>query len=130
MRLGRYDNPYKCVSYAAIDPAVRQEPLALEAADGGLSSGMLYSRGHGHKTVVCFMHPKADMSRHYAIPTLLDAGYAAFGQNSRWLNNDELCVHEHLLLDVAAGVAFLRKWGFEHVVVCGNSGGGSLYAFY
>jgi pimeloyl-ACP methyl ester carboxylesterase len=129
MRLGRYDNPYKCVSYAAIAPTVRQEAVSLEAADGGLSSALLYTTGR-HRTVVCFMHPKADMSRHYAIPALLEAGYAAFGQNSRWLNNDELCVHEHLLLDVAAGVRFLRDRGFTHVVVCGNSGGGSLYAFY
>jgi len=129
MRLGRYDNPYKCVSYAAIDPAVRQEAVPLEAADGGLCSGVLYIKGHP-KTVVCFMHPKADMSCHYAIPALVDAGYAAFGQNSRWLNNDELCVHENLLLDVAAGVRFLRGRGFQSIVVCGNSGGGSLYAFY
>jgi pimeloyl-ACP methyl ester carboxylesterase len=129
MRLGRYDNPYKCVFYAAIAPTVRQEPVSIEAADGGLSSGLLYTTGR-HRTVVCFMHPKADMSRHYAIPALLEAGYAAFGQNSRWLNNDELCVHEYLLLDVAAGVRFLRNRGFTHVVVCGNSGGGSLYAFY
>ena len=55
---------------------------------------------------------------------------SAFGQNSRWINNDELCVHENLLLDVAAGVRFLRGRGFERIVVCGNSGGGSLYAFY
>lgn len=129
MRLGRYDNPYKSVSYAGIDPAVRQEPVVLEAADGGLSSGILY--GHQRsRTVVCFMHPKADMSRHYAIPALVDSGYAAFGQNSRWLNNDETCVHETLLLDVAAGIRFLRGRGFQHIVVCGNSGGGSLYAFY
>ncbi|MFI5364787.1 MAG: alpha/beta hydrolase [Candidatus Binatia bacterium] len=129
MRLGRYDNPYKCVSYAAVDAAVRQEPVTLEAADGGLSGGMLYTTGR-HRTVVCFMHPKADMSRHYAIPALVDAGYAAFGQNSRWLNNDELCVHENLLLDIAAGVRFLRARGFTNIIVCGNSGGGSLYAFY
>jgi len=130
MRLGRYDNPYKSVSYAAIDPAVRQEPVVLEAADGGLSSGMLYTGASRHKTVLCFMHPKADMSRHYAIPALLQAGYAAFGQNSRWLNNDELCVHETLLLDIAASMRFLRARGFEHIVLVGNSGGGSLYAFY
>jgi pimeloyl-ACP methyl ester carboxylesterase len=129
MRLGRYDNPYKCVSYSSIDASVRQEPVWLEAADGGLTSGILHTQGR-EKTVVCFMHPKADMSRHYAIPALLEAGYAAFGQNSRWLNNDELCVHENLLLDVAAGVHFLHARGFRHVVVCGNSGGGSLYAFY
>jgi len=129
MRLGRYDNPYKCVSYASIDPAVQREPVALEAADGGVSSGILYTAGRP-KTVVGFMHPQADMSRHYAIPALVEAGYAAFGQNSRNLNNDALCVHEALLLDVAAGIRFLRARGFERVVLCGNSGGGSLYAFY
>ena len=130
MRLGRYDNPYKCVSYAAIDPAVRREPVGLEAADGGLSSGLLHTIDGHEKSVVCFMHPQADMSRHYAIPALLEAGYAAFGQNSRNLNNDALCVHETLLLDVAAGVRFLRERGFTNVIACGNSGGGSLYAFY
>jgi pimeloyl-ACP methyl ester carboxylesterase len=129
MRLGRYDNPYKCVHYSTIDPAVRQEAVQLEAADGALSSGILYTTGP-NKTVVCFMHPQADMSRHYAIAALTAAGYAAFGHNSRYLNNDSLCVHENLLLDVAAGVRFLRQRGFEHIVLCGNSGGGSLYAFY
>lgn len=129
MRLGRYDNPYRCVSYAALDPAVRREPVALEAADGGISTGILYTTGR-NRTVLCFMHPQADMSRHYATPALTAAGYAVFGQNSRWLNNDALCVHETLLLDVAAGVRFLRERGFEHVVLIGNSGGGSLYCFY
>jgi hypothetical protein len=129
MRIGRYDNPYKCVSYASIDSSVRQEPVAIEAADGGLSSGLLHTTGRT-STAVCFMHPKADMSRHYAIPALVDAGYAAFGHNSRWPNNDELCVHETLLLDVAAGVRFLRARGFTNIIACGNSGGGSLYAFY
>lgn len=129
MRLGRYDNPYKCVSYASIDASVKLEPVVIEAQDGGVGGGMLHSKGKA-KTVVCFMHPKADMSRHYAIPAVVEAGYAAFGQNSRWLNNDELCVHENLLLDVAAGVRFLRDRGFENIILCGNSGGGSLYAFY
>lgn len=129
MRLGRYDNPHRCVSFAALPAGVAREPVALEAADGGLSSGILYTTGR-HRTVVCFMHPQADMSRHYATPDLLAGGYAVFGQNSRWLNNDALCVHEQLLLDVAAGVRFLRARGFTHIVLCGNSGGGSLFCFY
>lgn len=129
MRLARYDNPYRCVSFASLPTSVSREPVALEAADGGLSSGILYNGG-GARTVVCFMHPQADMSRHYATPYLTAAGYAVFGQNSRWLNNDALCVHEHLLLDVAAGVRFLRQRGFERIVLAGNSGGGSLYCFY
>ncbi|HYD50631.1 MAG TPA: hypothetical protein VEB21_19905 [Terriglobales bacterium] len=129
MRFGRYDNPYKCVSFSAIDAEVRQDPVALEAADGGLSHGILYTRQR-HRTALFFLHPKADMSRHYIIPQLLEAGYAAFGQNSRYLNNDEACVHESLLLDVAAGIRFLRQIGFEHIVLVGNSGGGSLFTFY
>jgi len=129
MKIGRYDNPYKCVSFSSIPARVRQEPVALEAADGGLSQGILYTTGR-HRTVVCMMHPKADMSRHYAVPALVDAGFAAFGHNSRWVNNDELCVHESLLLDVAAGIHHLRAIGFEHIILLGNSGGGSLYAFY
>jgi len=129
MRLGRYDNPYRCVSFASLPEAVRREPVALEAADGGISSGVLYTPGPT-RSVVCFMHPQADMSRHYGTPYLTAAGYAVFGQNSRWVNNDALCVHETLLLDVAAGVRFLRARGFTRIVLCGNSGGGSLYAFY
>lgn len=129
MRLSRYDNPYRCVSFAALADVVRREPVALEAVDGGISTGILYTTGR-HRTAVCFMHPQADMSRHYAVPALVEAGFAVFGQNSRWLNNDALCVHEALLLDVAAGVRFLRQRGFERVVLIGNSGGGSLYCFY
>jgi hypothetical protein len=129
MRIGRYDNPHRCVSFDRLDPAVRREPVALEAVDGGIGTGILYTTGR-HRTVVCFMHPQADMSRHYATPGLLAAGYAVFGQNSRWLNNDALCIHEALLLDVAAGMRFLRARNFEHIVLIGNSGGGSLYSFY
>lgn len=133
MRIGRYHNPHKCVSFAANDAphdaTVAGEPVWLEAADGGLSSAILYDRG-GSRTAVCFMHPQADMSRHYAIPALVEAGFAAFGQNSRYLNNDTHCIHELLLLDVAAGQRFLRGRGYENVVLVGNSGGGSLFAYY
>jgi pimeloyl-ACP methyl ester carboxylesterase len=76
------------------------------------------------------MHPRADFLRHYAVPRLLDARYAVLTQNSRSVGNDSMLVHEHVLLDVAAGVRRLRALGFERVVAIGNSGGGSLYAYY
>lgn len=128
-RVGRYDNPHKCVSFAGIEASVSAEPIALEADDGGLSTAVLYQRG-SPRTVVCFMHPQANMTRHYAIPALVDAGYAAFGQNSRYVNNDTHCIHEVLLLDIAAGQRFLRERGYDNIVLIGNSGGGSLFALY
>jgi hypothetical protein len=75
------------------------------------------------------MHPRANFARHYLVPRLVEAGFAVFCQNSRWLGNDMLLVHEVALLDVAEGVRAMRE-RFDRVVLCGNSGGGSLYAFY
>ncbi len=118
------------LSFDSLPSGVVAEVVPLRAADRGESKGVLYAWG-GERTVVCLMHPRADMSRHYAIPYLLEAGYAAFGQEGRWPNNDIACVHEMLLPDIAAGVRYLKHdRGFQHVVFIGNSGGGSLYSFY
>lgn len=118
-----YDTP--------LPEGTRITPVRLFADDGAESSGWLYEpAGARPKTVVTLMHPRGEFSRHYAIPGLVRAGYAAFGQNSRYLNNDTEAIHERLLLDVAAGMRWLHDGGFERVVLAGNSGGGSLYAMY
>src|SRR5262249_32725839 len=70
-------------------------------------------------------------SQHYSIPYWVAAGFAAFAQNTRYLNNDSMMLHENLLIDLAAGIQFLRnERGFERIVMLGNSGGGSLFAYY
>jgi pimeloyl-ACP methyl ester carboxylesterase len=118
------------ISFTQLPNGASYEIVPLTAEDRGESKGVLYSKG-GEKTVVCLMHPRADMTRHYAIPYLLEAGYAAFGQEGRWPSNDIACIHEMLLPDIASGMTFLReKRGFEKIVFIGNSGGGSLYTFY
>jgi hypothetical protein len=117
--------------YQRIDPAIRRELVDHAAADGFPLSGLLYLPARGEPDVVVVaMHPRVDFSRHYLAPRLAAGGYAFFGGHTRYLNNDADMLHERVLLDVAGTVAWLRERGFRRVVLLGNSGGGSLFAFY
>ncbi|MGE3692238.1 MAG: alpha/beta hydrolase [Novosphingobium sp.] len=107
----------------------RQTNVRLQAEDGAHSSGILYTRG-GEKTAVVFNHPRADFSSHYLTPFLVEAGYAVFGGQTRYLGNDVNCEHECLIADLAAQLRYLKAEGFEKLVFCGNSGGGPLSTFY
>jgi pimeloyl-ACP methyl ester carboxylesterase len=116
-------------SFDKLPAGVSQENVSFVAADGGESQGVLYTRG-GEKTVVCFMHPRGDQSRHWAMPAVLEAGFAVLGQAGRYCLNDSDFVYERILLDIAASCSALRARGYERVIAVGNSGGGTLYAFY
>src|SRR5439155_23955520 len=76
------------------------------------------------------MDPRADFFQHYLAPHAVGAGYAFMGSRTRNLNNDADGLHEPLRVDVAGTVAWLRARGFAKVILLGNSGGGSLFAFY
>ena len=83
------------------------------------------------RVVVMAAHPRVDFSQHYAFPALLRAGYGCMGANVRTLGNDTTCIHEQIILDVAAYVRWLKEErGVEQVVWLGNSGGGSLGGLY
>jgi pimeloyl-ACP methyl ester carboxylesterase len=121
------------IDFGDIDPAVRQTVVQLYAADGAKSRGLLYLPPGNRKprTVVTMAHPRGDFAQHYSIPFWVEAGFAAFAQNTRYLNNDSMMLHENLLIDLAAGFRYLREeQGFERIVMLGNSGGGSLFAYY
>lgn len=101
----------------------------LTTADGATVRGVL-ATVPGARTVVCLVHPRQDVTHHPLVPALLRAGAAVWTQHTRSVNNDLTLVHEQALLDVAAGMTFLREQGFEAVVPLGHSGGGTLFAFY
>src|SRR5213594_2137261 len=117
--------------FATIDPAIRQQVVTFEAADGFPLGGTLYRPPRRDPDVlVLAMHPRTDFARHYLAPRLAAGGYAVLGATTRHLNNDADALHERLLLDVAGAIAAGRARGFRTVVLLGNSGGGSLFAFY
>lgn len=114
---------------AGLPSDVRTTVHPLQTADGAAVNGFLYA-GAKTDTVLCIMHPREFLATHYLVPEILQSGCAVFTQTSRSVGNDLRLEHEIALLDVAAGVNFLRDAGFKRVILVGNSGGASLYAFY
>lgn len=108
-------------------------PLHLQATDLRWITGLYYTPADAAKRRrigVLVMHPRADFTRHYCIPGFVANGISVLGLTTRCLNNDVTAIHEDLILDVAAGVQYLREQGAETVVLVGNSGGGTLFSFY
>jgi hypothetical protein len=111
----------------------RVESLVLRAADMREVRALLWTpEGQARPRVgVVAIHPRVDFTHHYTFPRLVAEGIACLGAMSRSPNNDTDTEHEALLLDVAACVTFLREEpGVEKVILLGNSGGGSLSAFF
>ena len=109
------------------------EPTLVNAHDGVQVRGLYWTPKHNPKPKVAVIaaHPRVDFSQHYTFPDFLRAGYACLGANTRSLMNDSNCVHEQMILDIAAHVRWLKEErGIEKVVWLGNSGGGSLGGFY
>lgn len=76
-------------------------------------------------------HYDIDFAEHYLGPLLAARGFGFLGWNTRYRGNDAFFLLEHALVDIGAGVRWLREEaGAEVVVLLGNSGGGSLMAAY
>lgn len=75
-------------------------------------------------------HPSGNFLQHYLLQLLEVRGAACLAINTRYVGNDTHLLMERVIQDLGAGVAFLRREGFKRIVLVGNSGGGSLAAFY
>ena len=107
------------------------QPVQLTAGDGAVSRGLFFRpEGGASRVGVHLMHPRADSSSSYVIGPLVAAGCTVLARSSRSPNNDTMVVQEQLLLDVAAGVTFLREAGCRYVILLGLSSGAPLAAFY
>ncbi len=109
----------------------RGESLVLRAHDMRQLRAVYWTLAPAPKVGVVIMHPRVDFHHHYAIPRLLEAGFAVLAANPRHGANELFGDHEEMVLDLGACVRhLLEKRGLEKVVLFGNCGGGSLAAYY
>jgi pimeloyl-ACP methyl ester carboxylesterase len=112
---------------SCVSPTARRNGAGFHPCQG------LYHAPRGSRPRVAFIatHYNVDFSEHYLGAFLAARGYGFLGWNTRYRGNESFFMLEHALVDIGVGVRWLREEAaVEHVVLLGNSGGGSLMAAY
>lgn len=108
-------------------------PIVGRAGAGGHPCQGIYHAPSGTRPTVALIasHYNVDLSEHYLADFLAQRGFGFLGWNTRFRGDDAHFLLDHALVEIAVGVRWLREVaGVEHVVLLGNSGGGSLMAAY
>ena len=108
-------------------------PTAPRNGAGFFPCQGLYHRPKGGRPKIAFIatHYNVDFSEHYLGEYMARRGYGFLGWNTRFRGNEAFFLLEHALIDIGAGVRWLKEAaGVERVVILGNSGGGSLMGAY
>lgn len=111
----------------------RRESVEITAEDGSKSRATLHlPKTSNPKTAVLIMYSGQSMENHWALAPLAMAGFLASGHAHRFnLTSSSDPRNEAIILDIAAGIRYLKKErGVEHVVLWGWSGGGALMSQY
>jgi pimeloyl-ACP methyl ester carboxylesterase len=88
-------------------------------------------KGKPSRTLAVFMHPASTLQLLPMPQALARAGVHVLCAGSRFAKNDTALVMEKVVLDLGAYLRHAKeKWGYEKILLCGWSGGGSLALFY
>lgn len=111
---------------------LRQEIVVLKAEDGGSAKGAGYVRPDVKPTTaILTMHPEGDNTTDFRLKAFAKAGFVGFGIAGRYAGDDVHLIHEELMLDIAAGIRYVKEhYGVQRIVLLGHSGGGPLFGFY
>ncbi len=88
-------------------------------------------KGRPSRTLMVYMHPASTLQL-LPVPRAMAArGMHVLCAGSRYARNDTALIMEKVVLDFGAYVRHAKTvWGYEHVVLAGWSGGGSLSLLY
>ena len=117
---------------------ISAEFVGLVSRDAGRSGagghpcqGVYYRPAGGSPRVALIAtHYNIDFSEHYLAELIAARGMGFLGWNTRYRGAEAYVLLDGALVDIDAGVRWLRAQGVECVVLLGNSGGGSLMAAY
>ncbi|MRH91778.1 alpha/beta hydrolase [Nocardia sp. SYP-A9097] len=109
-----------------------ESPGARRAGAGGHPCQGIYHVAEGTRPRVAMIaaHYQIDFSEHYLAEYMAARGIGFLGWNTRYRGYEWLFNLDQALVDIGVGVRWLREQGVEHVILLGNSGGGSLMAAY
>ena len=99
----------------------------------GEANAALYvpDQGGAPHVAVLVAHRTANFMHHPACTELSNRGFMVLCMNTRYEGNEEVVRFEEMMLDVKAGVAYLRKQpGITKVLLFAHSGGGPTMSFY
>lgn len=122
---------WKHVAFA--NPARFTETYGFSGSQGAvnLEGILLRPEGVASRTLLVFMHPASTLQL-LPLPNRLAAlGSHVLAAGSRYQRNDTALIMENVVLDLGAYIRAAREdWGYEKIVLCGWSGGGSLASLY
>ncbi|MCW5772549.1 MAG: alpha/beta fold hydrolase [Rhodospirillaceae bacterium] len=115
------------------ETAAFQETYGFSGSQGmiNLEGLRILPKGKASKTLVIFMHPATTLQLLPMPQALAREGVHVLCAASRYVKNDTPLIMEKVVLDLGAYVRHAKEvWGYEKIVICGWSGGGSLSLFY
>jgi transposase-like protein len=110
-----------------------ESPGAARAGAGGRPCQGVYYRpaDAAPRVALIATHYQIDFSEHYLATYLADRGFGFLGWNTRYRGDEPGFVLDAATVDIGVGVRWLKEVaGIDHVVLLGNSGGGSLMSAY
>lgn len=108
-------------------------PVSGRAGAGGHPCQGLWwtPRGRRPRVALIATHYNVDFAEHYLAPLMAARGVGFLGWNTRFRGDEAHFLLDQALVEIGVGVRWLRESaGVEHVILLGNSGGGSLMAAY
>ncbi len=119
-------------AHLAAENEFKRQIVELDNEDGTSLWALLYTDSSPNpSTGVISMHPRSDRRRDWRLPYFARAGIAGLGIATRHEKSSENERYEGTLLDLAAGIRYLKnEVGVRRVILVGHSGGGSLVTFY